>query len=291
MLFIFSDETNLLVIDLNFLENEIKLYQELLPQISAAEQAQLKFNQALSLVQGPVDAFVGGLVSGLQDVIAGTKSAEEAFADFLSGIANALIQTAATLIAQYIAIGIARKFAGLPPASTGTSPGDFNLNGFGNLTGPTPGFADGGRPPVGETSIVGERGPELFVPDSAGTVLPNEFFQAAQAALLKPGTLAATEEGDPNQAFFNQNRNAISNVTNTVKNRVSTNVSEGPTTTMTSPMTDSTIRFESMMIGNMEVVTKQEAEEIGQRSAAAARASVFSDLQNKPSIRRKLGMS
>lgn len=35
------------------------------------------------------------------------------------------------------------------------------------------GFADGGRPPVGRPSVVGERGPELFVPDSAGTIVPN----------------------------------------------------------------------------------------------------------------------
>jgi hypothetical protein len=35
------------------------------------------------------------------------------------------------------------------------------------------GFADGGRPPVGKPSIVGERGPELFVPSSAGTIIPN----------------------------------------------------------------------------------------------------------------------
>lgn len=35
------------------------------------------------------------------------------------------------------------------------------------------GFADGGRPPVGRASIVGENGPELFVPRSAGTIVPN----------------------------------------------------------------------------------------------------------------------
>lgn len=34
-------------------------------------------------------------------------------------------------------------------------------------------FADGGRPKVGRVSMVGERGPELFVPDSAGTIIPN----------------------------------------------------------------------------------------------------------------------
>ena len=35
------------------------------------------------------------------------------------------------------------------------------------------GFADGGRPPVGRPSVVGERGPELFVPGSSGTIIPN----------------------------------------------------------------------------------------------------------------------
>lgn len=34
-------------------------------------------------------------------------------------------------------------------------------------------FAQGGRPPIGVPSIVGERGPELFMPDSAGTIIPN----------------------------------------------------------------------------------------------------------------------
>ncbi|MBS0977478.1 phage tail tape measure protein [Levilactobacillus brevis] len=35
-------------------------------------------------------------------------------------------------------------------------------------------FAKGGRPKVGEWSIVGEKGPELFKPDSAGTIYPHE---------------------------------------------------------------------------------------------------------------------
>lgn len=35
-------------------------------------------------------------------------------------------------------------------------------------------FANGGQPPVNKISVVGERGPELFVPRSVGTVVPNE---------------------------------------------------------------------------------------------------------------------
>lgn len=38
------------------------------------------------------------------------------------------------------------------------------------------GFARGGRPAAGKASIVGERGPELFVPDTAGKIMPNGSF-------------------------------------------------------------------------------------------------------------------
>ena len=34
-------------------------------------------------------------------------------------------------------------------------------------------FGNGGRPPVGKPSIVGEKGPELFVPRSSGMIVPN----------------------------------------------------------------------------------------------------------------------
>ena len=41
------------------------------------------------------------------------------------------------------------------------------------------GFADGGNPPVNKPSIVGENGPELFVPKSAGTIVPNDKLGGA----------------------------------------------------------------------------------------------------------------
>ena len=44
---------------------------------------------------------------------------------------------------------------------------------FGGPFAELPGFANGGRPPVGRPSLVGERGPELFVPSTAGTIIPN----------------------------------------------------------------------------------------------------------------------
>lgn len=42
-------------------------------------------------------------------------------------------------------------------------------------------FAQGGRPPVGQVSVVGEKGPELFVPDVAGTIVPNDALSGGVA--------------------------------------------------------------------------------------------------------------
>ena len=39
-------------------------------------------------------------------------------------------------------------------------------------------FANGGDPPINKISVVGERGPELFVPRTAGTIIPNNMLGA-----------------------------------------------------------------------------------------------------------------
>ncbi len=70
-------------------------------------------------------------------------------------------------MAQDILRIFARK-AITEPLASGFSSVFSNFN-FGSLFG----FADGGRPRAGVPAIVGERGPELFIPDRAGTIIPN----------------------------------------------------------------------------------------------------------------------
>lgn len=53
-----------------------------------------------------------------------------------------------------------------------------NLNTFWLAIKAVFGFAGGGSPPVGIASIVGERGPELFIPHQAGTIIPAGMFNA-----------------------------------------------------------------------------------------------------------------
>jgi tape measure domain-containing protein len=153
------------------------VYNELETQ-DAALQAILDKYPAIG---SAADAAATLATSGMAAMIDGTKSAQEVFADFLNTIANALMQTAAKMIAQYIAIGIARMFAGMgggpgsfapsgPLAAVGDVGTGFNFDVGAML----PGRANGGPVSSGQTYMVGERGPELFVPGRSGTIVAND---------------------------------------------------------------------------------------------------------------------
>ncbi len=62
-----------------------------------------------------------------------------------------------------------------------------------------PGFANGGRPPVGRPSIVGEKGPELFVPDKAGTIIPNHQLGGSTNVVVNVDASGSSVEGDEAQ--------------------------------------------------------------------------------------------
>ena len=56
-------------------------------------------------------------------------------------------------------------------------------------------FADGGRPPVGKASIVGERGPELFVPKVGGTIIPNDAMGGGGDSIVNNITVSVDATG------------------------------------------------------------------------------------------------
>jgi tape measure domain-containing protein len=164
------------------------VYNELETQ-DAALQAILDKYPAIG---SAADAAATLATSGMAAMIDGTKSAQEVFAEFLNTIANALMQTAAKMIAQYIAIGIARMFAGMgggvgnfapsgPLAAVGNVNTDvssfFSLNANGNAFGANgiiP-FAKGGIvnsptvfPFAKGIGLMGEAGPEAILPLKRG---------------------------------------------------------------------------------------------------------------------------
>lgn len=77
------------------------------------------------------------------------------------------------------------------------------------------GFADGGEPPVGVPSVVGERGPELFVPRTAGTIVPNHSLSSAmgnQPQTVYNGTVIQNMNAIDTQSatqFLSRNKQAV----------------------------------------------------------------------------------
>ncbi len=119
---------------------------------------------------------IGSQISdALVSAINGTKSLGESARAILNDLANTLLRLGINTLLKSTGLGI-----------------------FSNLTG----FANGGRPPVGRPSIVGEKGPELFVPSSAGKIIPNNQIGGGVVNNINISVDAtgSNVEGDENQA-------------------------------------------------------------------------------------------
>ena len=138
-------------------------------------------NMAQRGAQGIGDAFA----SSFQGIMTGTQTAQEALASFFQNIAKSFLDMATEIIAQMVimyafkqllglfggggsGIGAVGNFSG---AFSGTA-SSFNPASFG--MGLLPGRAKGGPVSSGQTYMVGERGPELFVPGRSGTIVAND---------------------------------------------------------------------------------------------------------------------
>ena len=140
-----------------------------------------KLDETINKTKGIKDAFaeigdtIGSQISdALVGAINGTKSLGEAAKGIINDLANSLLRLGINTLLKSTGFGI-----------------------FSNL----PGFANGGRPPVGRPSIVGERGPEIFVPSSAGTVIPNDKIGGStNNVVVNVDASGSAVEGDDDSA-------------------------------------------------------------------------------------------
>ena len=128
--------------DRKALEFDKEINKQERDQFENALRLQQELERVNNLYQGIASTIQSGLVDAIEGAINGTKTLGDVARSVFGAIQRQLIDFAATSFLRAI-------------------PG---IGGF---------FANGGRPPVGRPSIVGERGPELFVPNSAGTIIPN----------------------------------------------------------------------------------------------------------------------
>jgi tape measure domain-containing protein len=219
------------------------------------------FISPLNQVKTAAEAIGGAFSESFKDIITGAKSAQQAISDFFGKIGEALIDYATQAIAQYIAIGIARMFAGLDPLANANK----NLSGTGALsTGklfPTGAFAEGGFVTGPTRALIGEGGePEYVIPASKMRSAMGRYSAGARGSSVIP---AGSEGGQT-----------------------------GGTATMAPASID--VRYTVERINSVDYVTADQFQQGMQQAAAqgAARGeqATLRRLQGSPSTRRKLGL-
>ena len=171
--------------------------------LAKQEEAIDKILEKYPMIGEAASAAAGVVTLGVNEMINGTKSVEEVFSDFLKSIGDMLIQAAQQMIAQYIAIGIAKMFAGLgssgidsfgggTPAAGAFTPGG-TLSTFGA------GFAEGGYVTGPTNAVVGEGGePEYIIPESKMRESMGRYSRGSRGGSVIPaegGGAAGTEGG------------------------------------------------------------------------------------------------
>ena len=126
------------------------------------------------------ESIASGVSDNLTAAIMQTKTLGEAAKSILNDLANTLVKLGVNTILRGITGGAGGIFGSLP-----------FLN-----------FANGGRPPVGRPSIVGEKGPELFVPRRSGTIIPNDKLAGGGSTNINVNIDASgsSVEGDEQQS-------------------------------------------------------------------------------------------
>ena len=125
------------------------------------------------------DAIGASFGNSFKGIIDGSMTAREALASFFQSVADAFLDMAAQIIAKWITMTILNSVLSLFPGGGGGKLSNLSApstisNPLGDLSGiGLPYKATGGPVAGGMPYIVGEKGPELFMPGRSGAIVPN----------------------------------------------------------------------------------------------------------------------
>jgi hypothetical protein len=166
---------------------------------------------------GVVGTAIDGIAHGIEGLIRGTMTWADALRNIGSSILNGVITAISRMFAEWIAKRAlmavknmlfskqegAADAAAKAPGAMMTSISSFGVASvvgmaamLAALAAISGAFAKGGRPTPGLPALVGEQGPELFVPDRPGMILPAGITDRIMAAVSGPteGFYQAGEE-------------------------------------------------------------------------------------------------
>jgi hypothetical protein len=287
--------------------------------VDASREALNELVDPVNQIVGAATAIGDAFANSFKGLVTGATTAREAMRNFFSSLADYFADMAAKMIAEALKMQAIKLLSSLLSSLAGAAgpagAGAASAVGKGKLA--IAGFANGGRPPVGRPSLVGERGPELFVPFQAGQIVPTEVIAAAAAtrdALRMPAaqvpfqgsTTQAAAAQVPFQGSTTQAAAAQVPFQGSTTQAAAAQVPfQGMGSGLVIPFqaaaaadrnpasvaTNELIRFESTVINGMEFVTRQEAEKIGQTAASRGAELAQKRLKNNPTARRAAGIS
>ena len=159
--------------ELDTYEEQIDKINEKINGIKETEEATHNLNKAAEETLDAFDKMKTTIQGDIKDGIKGLIKGTSTLGDLLNNVADRFLDLA------------------------------LNQGLYGNIGGQTVtgglfkmlGFASGGRPPVGKPSVVGERGPELFVPDRSGTIVPNNQLGGSTNVVVNVDAKGSSVEG------------------------------------------------------------------------------------------------
>jgi hypothetical protein len=180
-----------------------------------AEQARLELEKLIAPAEQLASAAEGigsAFANSFKGVASGAMTAQEALSAFFQTVADRFLDMAAQIIAKWIEMTILNSALRLFPGGTlftGAGPvsgaAAFSGAGIGSagfsLPPLIPMRAAGGPVMAGSPYIVGERGPELFVPGRSGGIVPNDSLGMGSAnVVVNVDASGSNVQGDGNQA-------------------------------------------------------------------------------------------
>jgi len=153
------------------IENQLNREKSLKKQVTQAKKLEDAFAQLSVTIGNDIKNGIAGLIKGTSTL-----------GDLLNNVADRFLDVALNQALFGDILGAGGKKGG-------------GILGF-------LGFANGGRPPVGKPSIVGEKGPELFVPRSSGTIVPNNKLGGggSTSVVVNVDASGTDVQGDDSQA-------------------------------------------------------------------------------------------
>jgi len=161
--------------------------------LKAQQEEAKRLQEIYSQVGQTIEQGITGAIMGAID---GTKTLSQSLSGILNQLANIALQQSLGSFGfgGGGASGLFGAIAGIFGGGGGFSPtvltSGLDFSGA---------FANGGRPAVGKAALVGERGPELFVPNRGGTIIPNDAMGGANVTVNVDAS-GSSVEGDADQA-------------------------------------------------------------------------------------------